>query len=131
MKATILTLTLTVALSTPVSADWALYTNTDNKSWFLAKSFFNKADCEKAARALVAEKQALGAGCSDWSPDATLQQAQEADARAAPKRSMERAKENLRELARETRDLNRKIEQDIRQEQPAAPSSGRTPRGWR
>src|SRR5713101_4547176 len=121
MKATILTLTLTVALSTPVSADWGLYTNTDNKSWFLAKSFFNKADCEKAARALVAEKQARGAGCSEWSPDATLQQAQETEAaaaaRAAPKRSMERAKENLRELARETRDLNRKIEEDIRQEQ--------------
>ena len=67
MKATILTLTLmTVALSSPVSAEWGLYLNADNKRWNLTKTFAFEKDCDSAARSAVRSKQALGAGCSEY-----------------------------------------------------------------
>ena len=59
MKVTILTLTLmTVALSTPVSAERGLYHNADNKRWNLTKTFAFEKDCDQPSGTCFVRNQA-------------------------------------------------------------------------
>jgi hypothetical protein len=110
MKAIILTLAL-MALSTPVSAEWGLYLNADNKRWNLTKTFAFEKDCDSAARSAVRSKQALGAGCSEYA--------------ALTYRPTARAREQAAAVAAERARANAAVQTDKQRQEQRAESMHR------
>ena len=66
MKATVLTLAVVMALSSPAAAEWGLYVNRNNKAWSLERTFAFENDCKVEAHKTWKSGAVKGVACQEY-----------------------------------------------------------------